>query len=241
MKRTLKLNGSTLKIEGERVKLIQDDLAYPTDNLISRWAFEDTAGDPINGNNLSYASSYQPTKVYANGLIDRCLQGIGYGFQQSGTTPYMIHYNGSWSISMWWKQTPSSGRAYRYLHAFIDQSGSYNGYSLQLDNSTGTVLLDVNAGPGVSADSHDVTLNEWHHYVLTYGNSEEWKLYIDNVLIYELTQAFSLPSTTNHVLAFIMNIVDDNGAIGFLDNTYFYNKVLDTAEINKLYNYGYGN
>ncbi|MGI9190900.1 MAG: LamG-like jellyroll fold domain-containing protein [Chitinophagaceae bacterium] len=97
-------------------------------------------------------------------------------------------------------------------------------------------LGGTQSGPEIFSSS-PATFDSWHHLVYTFDNNNA-QLYIDNVLIQTATKGF----TTNYLqndavfLGITGNPTKEAYFHGKLDDIRFYNRVLNAAEVDTLFN-----
>ena len=202
----------------------------PTSGLQGWWPFTGNANDQSgNGNNGTVYGSTLTTD--RNGISN-----TAYNFD--GINDYIgvtdIDLQDTATIAAWVCAVGTVG-------AIVDKDmdGSSNaGYVMIYNNSTyglyGHVGWSGNANNNILPTNNFLTLNLWHHCVLTLHNGTA-KIYVDGVLVYAQT---GINSTTqnNDIVLFGKSVWGGNLFSGKLDDIGIWNRALTQQEITALYN-----
>jgi hypothetical protein len=144
---------------------------------------DDTTGD-YNGTatNVTYSTGNFGQAAVFNGSSSK----IDTGFAQNT--------NNAFSWSLWFKADTSSG-----INMLIDTTSNTNPYpGCGIGHSNG-VLAGFIAGTtsNLTYSGETISLNQWHHTVLTYNGSGSFKLYLDSVEVGSGTHSTNVNSGQN--------------------------------------------
>lgn len=214
--------------------------AVSTDTLSAYWKFDETSGtsaadasgDGMTATLTSGAAitTEIPTLNFTNvrgvafdGVDDYVDVPDGFASFPSGLT-----------FSLWAKPTAVTNWA-----RFIDFGNGENDNNIlwARDGVTNNMTFEVyNAGisGGKVTASNAITLNQWHHYVVTMTAAGSVKLYVDGVLLQ--TGTTTAPSSITRTSNFLgrSNWVADSYYQGQMDDVRIFKRVLSSREITEL-------
>ena len=204
----------------------------PTSGLQGWWPFNGNAIDEsVNTNDGTVNGATLTTDRFGNSNSAYSFDGISNYISTADIDLY-----DTTTISAWVYPIGTIG-------ALIDKDMDANinsGYSLLYNNSTYGLYAHVGwsgiANNNIYPSSNNISLNQWHHCVLTLNNGTA-KFYVDGILVYTQT---GLNSTTqnNDILLFGKSVWGGNLFSGKLDDIGIWNRALTPCEINALYQSG---
>jgi len=215
------------------------EIKSPTDisGCIAYYNFETGSGaviDSINGYNGTLTNN--PT--YVSGRFG------DYAMNFTGTsTPQGIYLPSSFiphtaSISFWQKAngngTPDAGGTITSLNSNLDTR-------TRLFYSNSKYIRFIKGNPLSQSDVYNVNLGQWYHVVLTWdATTLKAKMYVNARLINEFSYTDNTTSqTTAYFGTFGFSQPNPGSFNGEIDEIAIYDRVLETEEVNKLYNQGY--
>lgn len=203
----------------------------PRTDLVAEYLFDgDTTDTSPNGNDLTNSGVTFSNNV---GVFSGSAKAIASQNLIADSTPY--------SISAWFKTTSTSGG----IIGFGDYGTDKKGHMIRVDSGK----IQTTASKGTSGThafnySTPSTYNDglWHHLVLTNdnGNTNNLKLYVDDVLVINQNTNYTIANMTNQ-LTTIGCLWSSSYATylnGSLDNIRIYSRVLTDTEIATLYDEG---
>jgi hypothetical protein len=207
---------------------------FSTDGLLGMWTFDDDNANDSSGND--YHGTESAAVVYSTDTpggtgksVD--LNGDEYIYVDTGGNQDVFDLD-AMSISFWGKEWPDGG-----WEPYISKKGEGQGWQVRKNNNNASLMAFTLRGPGnddwgatVSGD-----LNQWHHYVATYGDGKR-RLYQDGSMIGEENRSGNVNDTTD-MLVFGAR---DNASIGWyanvwLDDIFIYNRAINATEVSNLY------
>jgi hypothetical protein len=181
---------------------------------------DDTTGD-YNGTatNVTYSTGNFGQAAVFNGSSSK----IDTGFAQNT--------NNAFSWSLWFKADTSSG-----INMLIDTTSNTNPYpGCGIGHSNG-VLAGFIAGTtsNLTYSGETISLNQWHHTVLTYNGSGSFKLYLDSVEVGSGTHSTNVNSGQNILIG---NSVVSTwpGHNGSIDEVRIFDKAISAEDVATLY------
>ena len=210
----------------------------PTNGLVGWWPFNGNANDlSENGNNLTNNN------------------GVTYGLDRFNFNNSSAVFNGINQTLSRLNPTLFTGNSDRTISFWINQSGTFFGYSSLININDGAngqcytsssveILGNLNGGflfwrrCSDASWNFNSNLNTWYHVVLTYSNNLA-KLYLNNTL---LSTSSTLSGNTNTIGTNLLiggGISNDGSDIfwkGRIDDIGIWNRVLTQQEITDLYN-----
>lgn len=216
---------------------------FPTQGLVSYWAFNDGAGAKVSdayGQNPGSLDG-SPAWITASALGSNAVD-FSTGTAPRMNTGVMIGGNMDWSFSVWAKKTGSADN--RIILSAVRTPTNYfllihrsdkNGLCIQRQNSAGVVAQYVNTGFSLTAE-------KYHHVVWTKQGTTH-RIYIDNVLKVEAEVAIGgdYGFDTGEAELIIGNQAAAYSSLswaGPLDEFAFYNQAIDSATVRTLYSNG---
>jgi hypothetical protein len=185
----------------------------------------------LNGNANDVSGNYNGTDVRGLSYVDGVF-GQAASFASNGNFNTGYSLSGSYSISLWQKQTASG------YYVFLDTNSSGdNGIAFTGIRLNKVEFIDRYGG-GANYLIHSVPFTEdnaWHHFVLSFTNDSNCKIYMDGALIMEFD---SVLSTFNHTtpLTFGESLRSDFDPLGNqLDQVRIFNEALTPLEVEALY------
>ena len=205
----------------------------PTNGLIGYWPFTGNAND-VSGNGWNGI-------VHGATLTTDRFGNANSAYSFDGSSNYIatgnLNLNDTATISAWVYPIGTLGSM---VDKDKDASGDA-GYVLIYNNPVHGLYAHVGWSGNAANDIfpspyYSLTVNQWHHCVLTLNNGTA-KIYLDNNLIY--TQTGVNPTSQNSdTLLFGKSVWGGNLLNGKLDDIRIYNRPLDSTEINSLYQEG---
>ena len=226
-----------------QIALAQNVPSYvPTNGLVGWWPFSGNAIDSSgNGNNGTVNGAILTSDRFGN---------ANKAYLFNGTDNYIstvnINIQNTASFAFWIEPylNAAGNNSFNYSASLIDQNQDAignSGFAIYYNNTSGNGLY---AQIGYSGNNNtsiitniNLTLNNWHHIVLTYTNGTG-KFYKDGALIYTQTGLTTISPTSN-VLLFGKAPWASNANLynGKLDDIGIWNRALTQQEISALYNY----
>ena len=200
-----------------------------TDGLLGYWTFD---GADKNGNTIMDVSGNNKhgtlagTAPYAQPTIGKLGQALEFDGSDMINLPN-INLNGPFTISMWIYPRTGIIGYYGYVNLFATDAG--DGFYI---TPIGGGLWKLNFYPPEILSNTAISLNQWHHVVLTR---------IGGVYRYYLNGAADGGADTGGIGFTATKIGGDNANENFLgkiDEVRAYNRVLSLDEIKRLYNMG---
>lgn len=218
----------------------------PTDTM-AWWKLNDASGltaTDSSSNGYDGTLSNMAGNEWTPGIMGKALQFDGN--EDYIAVPTFPNLTGDFTMSVWINATDASGDE----RLFADDENNSGGFALSIgDAGDGRVRFfsrDVNP---VSLDSGQViTPGIWQHIVAIHDtNTQQRRIYVDGQLVTEDAGSYSGTWGFDPGLAAIGGEVDGNSEStanwrfdGTLDDFRIYSRVLDSDEINALYNEGSG-
>ena len=184
--------------------------------------------------------------TYNGTLVNGTTYGTGKinnGFNLDGVNDY-VSMSPSLGTSF---SSPTSAHSYSAWiyysaggqHAVIIQNG-YSGGGTLMVLYYGSLALYYKGGYNLLNPGIGVTTNEWHHVVVTYNGSGEFKFYLDNVL-----RSTNTGVTWTDLAGTCGTWVGSNNGTGLffngkIDEVGAWDKALTATEVTELYNAGNG-
>lgn len=207
----------------------------PTEGLMAEYLFEgdckDTSGNSIDGTVVNAS--------YGVGISGSCLN-------YTGTNSYFVtdnNYSTMKSISFWFNATQANGGC---IIALGHTSNHYAVFSVWIDSSS---RIQVNfAGYATRRDTPAVSLNNWHHVVITNDSvtagATNLKVYVDGSQVTLTSESSSTSYTAGTGRSAFGGFFDNSNVptrlfyIGEIDNLRMYNRILTADEVTVLYGEG---
>ena len=211
------------------------DAACPTDSVqpfgadsayssnVALYEFENNANDTVGNHNATSSSNFSTDSKFGTYSFDVTSSSSF----DTGISNSELPVSGSWTCSAWVKPTGFSTN--RAPISFTSWTTNY-GWSLWVSTSG---IAYPRVGTSLQGSGFSLTLNNWHHIVLTYDSSV-LKFYVDKNLISQHTVTIASPNTN---LRFgKSNLIFPTGNFGKLDQVRLYDKALSLNEVEILYN-----
>jgi len=185
----------------------------------------------LNGDATDVSGNYDAIDVRGISYVDGVF-GQAASFASNGNFNTGYSLSGSYTISLWQKQTASG----YYVFGDTNSSGD-NGIAFTGVRLNNIEFIDRYGG-GANYLIHSVPFTEdnaWHHFVLSFTNDSNCKIYMDGALIMDFD---SVLSTFNHTtpLTFGENLRSDFDPLGIqLDQVRIFSRALRPYEIEALY------
>ena len=184
----------------------------------------------LDGNTVDLAGNYDGVSrgiSYVDGVF-----GQGAYFSSNGNINSGYSPSGSFSISGWQKQDASGYDFCNTQNSNGDQGIIFRGFR------SGTVAFIDKYGGGNNYAVHSVNVsqnNSWHHFVLSFTNNNNCKIYMDGVLIMNFNSALSqfVHSTTLDFGEGDYTSQDPTGIS--LDQIRIFNRAITPLEVSSLY------
>ena len=206
--------------------------------LVAYYPFSGNANDASgNGNNGIVTGATLTTDRFGNANSAYRFAGDSSTYIQVPASSLLEPQNGI-SISFWMMK---KGAGYGDQRIFRKESNCGPGYSIY--NFVGAEIGGINVCSGDSVKIfNDVSpsLDQWNHYVMTYDVSTGMKIFKNAQMI---ATGGTLGATMSHSGDLYMGGAtvhpNDGGLNGALDDVRIYNRALNTAEVEALYNLPY--
>ena len=190
---------------------------------VALYEFENNANDTVGNHNASSSSDFSTDSKFGTYSFDITSSSVF----DTGISNSELPVNGTWTCSAWVKPTGFSTN--RAPISFTSWTTNY-GWSLWVSTSG---IAYPRVGTSLQGSGFSLTLNNWHHIVLTYDSSV-LKFYVDKTLISQHTVTINTPNTN---LRFgKSNLIFPTGNFGKLDQVRMYDKALSSDEVGILYN-----
>src|SRR5437773_6933608 len=218
-----------------------------TSNLQGWWKFEAGTGTSAvdssgNANTGTLSGTTLPTWATGRiGLFALSTDGTG-GYVTAGTGS-TLNFTGSFSLAAWIYPITLGGGSAGVI-ADRRTTGNTVGYSFRFTTSGTGLTFILNAAAGsdqVASNSSVITLNVWQHVVVTYNTTgKAVNFYVNAVGAGSGTT--STDPLTNSGSFYIGNREDlSRGFNGYIDEVRAYSRVLTSADVSTLYQYGRSN
>ncbi len=215
------------------------------DNLIAYWDFDD-AGTPYIDNIAGYElNGLNP--AFAAGKVNGALSFDGVNDSLNMEDPYewpeLIFFDfddvPDFSFEVWMKSGASPSTVMVMIGRESTENNTQYWLGVNTDGSVGFYLSDY-GGTNNYVEGGSVLDNAWHHIVATYnGTSNAMKLYVDKVLVDEITQNFSnFGCNMDLNIGYLNTSTDKFWYEGLLDEVAFYDTDLSSTVITENYNAG---
>jgi len=216
-----------------------------TGDLIGLWSFNNdnlsSAINELKDHNATCVAGDCPDWSEQNGTV-----GEGAFFdcvnQDRMSIPSSSDFevgNNSWSISAWSKIYGSSTSARDIFSKY--NSGDSSGFSVAYKQNTDTIYCYTGGSAGEYTTVTDATFDDgnWHHVVCQRYNLTNLRIHVDGVLLKDYASA-TLDTVSNGVAPTIGDLpaIASREWCGSIDELKFYNKSLETSEIQNLYELG---
>lgn len=211
----------------------------PTLGLLAYWQFEDTLNDSsVNANSLI-------SKLVADGTagspnFNFTEKKVGNASVDLDTVTF---YDSNLTILNSLTSFSVGGWIYVKSHAQSNKSYSFWGqngiFSLGFNNSgPNTDDVCVRIGPTGSdiCSPSNITLNVWHHIMITFASSGAVTMYVDGVS--SATGTATAGSTSANTFAIGYNVWMGNGDLpvdAYIDDIIIYNRTLSPSEVSKVF------
>ena len=229
------LNGVTY-LDGDFISAtprVDDDIDL-TDGLVAHYEFENNADDSSgNGNDGEEFGGVS----YTDGVIGKALKITSEGDRiEISHTSSIDLTNNQHGFSVFFK----AGNLYSTYSQIFDKTAGSD-YALNIEDDNGEFYLRVSLGDGNELTEilrHEIELDEYYHFVLL-KNGDTFYFYLDNTMI-GTSEYSGLQANTNPLIVGSGGspYVSGYGFNGIIDDLRFYNRILNTAEIQALYELG---
>ena len=226
------LNGVTY-LDGDFISAtprVDDDIDL-TDGLVAHYEFENNADDSSgNGNDGEEFGGVS----YTDGVIGKALKITSEGDRiEISHTSSIDLTNNQHGFSVFFK----AGNLYSTYSQIFDKTAGSD-YALNIEDDNGEFYLRVSLGDGNELTEilrHEIELDEYYHFVLL-KNGDTFYFYLDNTMI-GTSEYSGLQANTNPLIVGSGGspYVSGYGFNGIIDDLRFYNRILNTAEIQALY------
>ena len=224
-------NGGTLELSAPVLHMTFDNISGST--VVN----QGSGGSTMNGT-LTGTATITSGGRFGNALsIPSGASTAAYVLVSSSVVP--LNYNGNWTVGMWIKTT-TAGATYLYQGAGAWASGNQTFY---LNNGAGSVGSGTHAGGvqnsgGWVGGTAAVNDGNWHFVVVT-DNGGTRSSYVDGILDSLTINQWNRADTGTQVRIGGNGTGEADGQVGLgglIDEVYIYNRPLDQAEIQSLYN-----
>ena len=224
----------------------------PSNGLVGWWPFNGNTNDESgNGNNGTNNGATLSTD--RNGVSNRAFNFDGKTSFIEVANNSSLNLNSNFTISSWFNSdsmydVPGTVKMILSKH----RNGlSTDGYVYGIWNNnystTKRGMINFSGAPKFTTDAYpkdsvgDVYVNKWYHYVVTYDvSNSELKYYLNGSLIDTKTIAYSISTNTLNVIIgaewTISGSTKKSFFNGKIDDIGVWNRVLNSQEINQLYN-----
>ncbi len=219
----------------------------PTSGLVGWWPFNGNANDESgNSNNGTVNGANLDTDRFGN--LNQCYSFDGISNNIRIANSLLPATQTSYSISLWAKpflfntnyseimcDRGSTDYSHKYRITMAD-----NGASLQ--PGTFYCLMGDGIGETHCYDTTFLNLNTWIHYVVTFDSADsKMKTYKNGILVDEnfstgVGSGYPNQSNSTYIGQSISPAGFDYGFNGLIDDIGMWNRVLDSTEINNLFN-----
>jgi len=193
------------------------------------WEFDANGNDAVG----TYHLSRTPVSYDASGKIDNALSSLSY---VERTESYNL-CNGAFSISIWFKPTNAYSGDLRTLAIIGDIEIITN-----VDSGSQSITVRrYSTGSNVKTTAATITLDDWHHIVITKEKQEinsvfnhAFNIYLNGSNIYS-SVVDSYSDNTG-----IITIGDVNGTYASVDQVIVFEKAIGIDDVSHIYNSGNG-
>ena len=194
---------------------------------VTIYKFEDNYNDVTSTNNISNTSG---TSFITGGKFNKAVALSGTSATMD--TGITAGSNESWS---WWVKFGSSSTGYRVL-VCTNSSGDV-GQNIEYFSTNTLYIADILGGATNTSQQTSVTLrdDEWHHFVLTKTVTQA-TLYVDKVEKLSISNATGSSLQSGNNWSFGKGQYGDANSDFKVDQARYFNKVLNAASIENLYN-----
>ena len=230
----------------------------PSNGLLGWWPFNGNANDESgNGNNGTVSGATLTTDRLNSGssAFDFTTNGLSWtaALHQVINVPHSSSFNSSEiTVSLWiyarsyfFSGIPGNDKISRLIGRCENGYSNPNGQTWHIDLSNNQINgIILNTSPNNTqqalSTSSNITLNQWHHVLMTYDNIS-LKLFINGVLVSDITKPENFIFNTLGISG--ISIGSSNQANGYwyesdakIDDIGFWNRALTQQEITNLYN-----
>jgi len=200
----------------------------------------DTSGAPLHSVTLFATIDHSTGGAISGQGYHEFNGAASYGYDNGTLTDFD---SANWSHSIWVRikaHTTPNGSG-----TIIDRWVSTAGGGYMLDWLTAAKKLRFLVTDGTTAQSLSAPMTGmeddglWHHVVITYNSSQEYKIYVDGVFGHSKTMSLPLLQPTREIRFGQRNSVVDYHFLGDMCEWSFYQRELSAAEIAGEYSQGY--
>ena len=213
---------------------------FPTNGLLGYYKLDDNGNDE-----QGYADLTPNNVVWETGKINNCsyLNEGDSKLSAPDSTYFDFERTDAFTISWWGKKNRNESNGYVFAKYDLVSGIIITNYS-ETDYRYKIFMKDVN-GNGITFNITDsrITDGEWHLYTWSYDGSSDYnghKFYIDSQLASKGLVENNLTDSIKNTVPFEIGY-NNNSFHGWIDEFGVWNRVLNQAEIEYLYNNGEGN
>ena len=228
--------------------------AFPVNGLVNYWKLDEASGtriDSVGSNNLVNGTSVPTTAGLIGNAVNFSSVSTGIYTQNNVPFPPNSSTDGSFSISLWCKSSiwgnyhalvyirdiNISGNSSYKAMIWVQTSGSNATAALRIYDANNVEYQTPNVFDGTAA----LIVNSWNHVVTTYNNTtKEAVVYINNVGKSRTFNIVSIRDTNTDTIGIGGSNFTFNNFNGQIDEVGIWDKALNAAEVNNLYNSGLG-
>ena len=188
---------------------------------------------PLDNNSLDNKGTNDGTDTNIEYRFGRFGQAAVFnGSSSTIDTGFAQNTSNAFSWSLWFKANTSSG-----INMIIDTTSNTSPFPGCGIGHANELLAGFIAGTtgNLTYSGNSISLNQWHHTVLTYNGSGSFKLYLDSVEVGSGTHTLNVNSNQNILIG---NSVVSTwpGHNGDIDQVRIYSTALNSDQVSQLYN-----
>ena len=218
-----------------------------TDGLVGLWRFDETTGISSTDSRSSIQAVFSGLPIWGTGKIGGGVSFDGMTVRAVATSSLLSNLS-KMTISVWVKPNSlggSNGISNERILTKSSLTAKRFGFHINPEGGVGFLFGFSGSVGSWKTAPNTVSLNTWHHIVVTYDSSSLINvpiIYIDGVVqnVTEFIKPVGVPVTDNSIL-FIGDNPNADGSIstkaynGTLDQLRIYNRMLSSTEVQNIY------